>query len=61
MRFPPIYCDVCIWKPVFYRITWSGNFRLESQQCEKCLRVREISIKIPHQKSTYPSKEWIKI
>lgn len=56
-----IYCKSCQWIPKWYRIVWTGRFRLESQECEICGNIREISIKIPKQKSTYPSKEWIKI
>lgn len=44
----------------WYRITWSGNFKLISETCDHCGHVRERSIRV-NEPSSYPSKEWIRI
>jgi hypothetical protein len=47
-----------MYKVHFYRITWSGRFKLVSEKCDYCNLVRERSICIPQQKGSYPSKDW---
>ena len=49
-----------LYKVNWYRITWSGRFKLVSESCH-CGHVRERSIRIPQQESSYPSREWIRI
>jgi hypothetical protein len=48
-----------MYKVHFYRITWSGRFKLVNEKCDLCNLVRERSISIPQQKGTYPSRAWI--
>jgi hypothetical protein len=45
----------------WYRIVWSGRFKLQNEICKWCGLVREKSYSIPQQRSTYPSKEWIRV
>ena len=47
-----------IYKTCWYRITWSGRFKLLNEVCH-CGHVRERTIRISQQPSTYPSKVWI--
>ena len=50
------------WFINWYRVTWSGRFTLLSELCKKCNLVRERSIENTEpKKSTYPSREWIKL
>jgi hypothetical protein len=46
-----------MYKVHFYRITWSGRFKLVSEKCDFCNLVRERSIPCK-EKSSYPSKDW---
>lgn len=45
-----------LYKVNWYRITWSGRFKLVSERCY-CGHVRERTLRC-QEESSYPSKEW---